>query len=112
MRTETIDKTFKINEGATEILFSDRHAYSILSISPSGKSMKIQRDNTKLLNPDSLKFNNGGFLAHVEGNQEYEYIPNNNNIIRSARLHKNGKWYIVNGYHIIPGKYEYFDYNF
>ena len=113
--------TPQIGMGATEICWSDCHAYTIIAVSPSGKTIMLQRDEASLLNgvesgePDALICTPGGFAAHVEGLQRYAYARNTQGLIRKATLRNDGKYGMVGSSRSnirIGVRNEHYDYNF
>jgi hypothetical protein len=68
----------QIGMGATQILWTDRHAYTIVEISPSGKKIIVQRDKAH---------NTGG-----HGSNDWTYERDENGIKCAVTLRKNGKW--------------------
>lgn len=83
---------FKVGDGVTVHGYSDAYAYTVIGVTPA--TIRIQRDNAKLLNgcnsgeADALKFSPGGFVGHTSGQQRYEYTPNTGGEILVARLQK------------------------
>jgi len=112
--------TFKVGDGATKLLWTDSNAYTVIEVSASGKRIKLQRDNTTLMNkvgsgaPDALQFSPGGFVGHTSGVQRWEYMADPDGHIIEASLRKDGKWrekgssYTV----IVKGRCEHYDFNF
>lgn len=119
-----VDKP-KVGDGATEICCSDCHAYTVVKVSPSGKTIWLQRDIATLLNgvdsgePDALKCHPGGFAANIQGLQRYEFKRDTMGVIRKATLRKNGNEKYPYGIvgtsrsNVCIGvRNEYYDYNF
>lgn len=120
----------KVGDGATVRGWSDRYACTIIEVSKSGKSVKIQRDKATLLNgpdsgePDALKVYPGGFAAHVSGTQRYSYEPDPEGVIYEVSYRKPSTWnadgcWVIKGESVRGGRrvtmgqrYEYYDYNF
>lgn len=91
-----------IGQGATLIMLSDRHAYTIVAITASGKTVKAQRDHTKRIDSNGMS-----------EMQEYEYSPNVNAEVESFRLHKDGSYRNKYGTKLSIGeRYSYHDYSF
>jgi len=124
---------YKVGDGATLCGWSDRHAYTVIAVTP--QSITLQRDKATLLNgfnsgePDALIMTPGGFAGHTEGTQRYSYEPNPNGEICVARMKKklrkvwtegeDGKYSYVTHPHfmncsstVVPGRSENYDYNF
>lgn len=96
----------EINMGATEICWSDRHAYTIVNII-NDKTIVVQRDDVKRV--DGLG---------MTDSQVWECTPNPDNDTNIVTLRKNGKW-ITQGHSmkngtrwLIGSKMEYYDYTF
>ena len=68
---------------ATIYLGSDCYPYTIIDVSFSKQTIKLQADTYKLIS---------GSCASE--NQEYEYTQDNDGIIKSARKRKNGNFYL------------------
>lgn len=113
-----------VGEGVTLCGYSDRHAFTIVSVSKSGKSFKAQRDTAKLQNgaasgaPDALHFSPGGFVGHTSGTQRWEYAPNPEGQIVTIRRVMRGahkltpRWQKDRVTRCIPGRSEHYDFNF
>ena len=93
----------EIGMGATECFWSDRHACTIIAISPSGKTLTIQRDK-------AIRLDDNG----MSDSQEYEYKPDNNGITTKATLRSNGQYRAsgTNNLVKIGSRREYYDYSF
>lgn len=94
-------QTPEIGMGVTEICWTDRHAGTIISVSASGKSFKWQRDT-------AIRTDNGGMTDA----QTYEYQPDPKGYIKTARIHKNGKYYTDGRVIQVGGRSEYYDFGF
>ena len=92
----------KVGDGATIIMWSDRKAATIVRVSPSGKSVWIQQDHAKRVDPNGMS-----------ECQEYAYTPNPDAPEREYRL-RNGRWKQVGGSHglLIGERREYHDFSF
>jgi len=122
METKTkINQKPVVGDGATELCWSDAHAYTIIKVSPSGKTIWLQRDKATLLNGfdsgenDALVMHPGGFAGHVEGVQRFKYERDTNEHIRKATLRKDGKFGIVGSSRsniVIGVRNKHYDYNF
>jgi hypothetical protein len=103
---------FKVGDGATTHIGSDAQAWTVVKVSPSGKTITIQGDNATL-DPDwKPDFLPGGFVGHVANNhsQTYTYERNPNGPTRTARLTKRG--WSSNGLPVTKGRRYFHDYNF
>jgi len=108
--------TIEVGMGATEYLYSDSHAFTIVSISKSGKEITLQRDNATKTNIKDLKFHVGGFSSHCSNQsiQKYTYTPNPKGATQRARLTSKG-WATIGSKRAniaINVRHEYYDYNF
>lgn len=116
--------TIEIGMGATVYGWSDTQAWTVIAVSKSGREVTLQRDKATLLNggnsgeADALKFDVGGFCAHVSGEQRYEIERDPEGITRKFSLRNNGTWRAVGesakgGQRAILGKrHEDYDFNF
>jgi hypothetical protein len=109
---------FKVGDGATWVVHTDRHAGTIVEVSKSGKKITLQRDTaTRLTDPEFLA---GGFSAHCTNNNEieYSYEQNPEGAKSVFTLRANGEWKLQNtsadgyGNNLIAGRREHYDYNF
>lgn len=95
----------EVGMGATELLWSDRHAYTVIEVSKSGKTVTVQRDNAERVlcegeNP-------------MSDSQNYKYTPDPKGAICKIRLCKNGWKEIGGGSRFALGfRDEYYDYSF
>lgn len=86
-----------VGGGANVYGYSDVMAYTVISISKSGKVAYLQRDNAILLNgcnsgePDALQFTPGGFVGHTSGIQRYRYEQNPEGEIIRVSLRSKGR---------------------
>src|SRR5690606_11035234 len=99
-------KTPEVGMGATEILYTDRHPYTIIEVNEKKTRIVVQQDNAKRID------NNG-----MSETQCYEYSPNPEARKRVLTLRKTGQW-IEKGESLKGNKYlidyreEYRDYSF
>lgn len=103
---------FAVGDGATSHIGSDAHAWTVTAVSPSGKTITIQRDKATIDPAFKPDFHPGGFVGHVSNShdQSYSYEPDPNGVIRQARLTKRG-WSSA-GMPVTKGRREFYDYNF
>ena len=107
--------------GANVFAYSDVSAYTVVSISASGKRCTIQRDTVRLLNgansgePDALQFSPGGFVGHTSGTQRHSYERDTDGHTLTVSLRKDGKWRTAgaHGQRVVFGeRSEHYDFNF
>lgn len=96
----------EVGMGATMLMYSDRHAGTIVEVSPSGKSFIFKRDNAKRVDKNGMS-----------DSQEYEYTTNHHASPELVRKAKNGYWYtkggMKNGTQVALGfRREYCDFSF
>ena len=63
-----------VGDGVSVSVWTDIDAYTI--VSKTASTITLRCDNAELLNRDELRFDVGGFAAHVTGEQRYAYTPN------------------------------------
>lgn len=119
--TKQAGQTFKVGDGATVLLWTDRQAGTI--IEATEKTVTWQRDKATLVNgmnsdaADKLTFEAGGFFGHTSGTQRYEYEADEQGATQTFTLRKNGAWVAAgqpmkNGRRLVAGRSEKYDYNF
>jgi len=95
----------EIGMGATLIMWSDRHAYTITGVSPSGKTIKLQRDKATRVDKNGMS-----------DAQDYKYEPDIEAPVETATLRKDGRYklkgYTSGGTVLIGKRDEYYDYTF
>lgn len=94
----------KVGMGATEVHYSDREPMTIIEV--TGKTVTVQRDDAKRIDSNGMS-----------DQQDYEYTPNPNGIVRKYSLRKNGEYVLVgdkqDGMRIVIGsRRKYHDYSF
>lgn len=105
--TATQQKPIQVGDGATLCYWSDRHAGTIIAVSPSGKRISVQRDIATRVDSNGMS-----------GNQEYTFLPNPASHIYEFTMRKNGYFVQVgedmkNGTIChTTGRYEYYDFSF
>ena len=131
---ESVNDPFQVGEMASIVIGSDRHAYEIVARYPG--RIVMRRLRAFLINhmdsdeQDKLIAYHGGFMAHVSGNQRYRYESNADGVqvvankmrkpvkVSIGRGHDGYEQYEyrvgfkVNGWNVIPGAHEKYDYNF
>ena len=107
---------FKIGDGATVCLHTDRHAHTVIRVTSA--TIIIQRDKATLLNgpssgePDALKMESGGFAGHTSGTQRYSYESDESGHVVTARWSEKKQMFLADGRTVIAGRHEHYDYNF
>lgn len=93
--------------GCTMLMWSDRHAASIIGVAANGKSVTVQRD--KATRTDAYG---------MSDSQSYEYEPDPDGSTRVFTLRKNGRWVakgdpMRGGMGLLVGhRDEHYDYSF
>lgn len=106
-------ETARVGDGATVCLYTDRHAYTIVKVTPS--SLVLQRDKVTLAadwKPESIP---GGFFAHTtnNGSQRWTYAADpDGQRIRVRWRPSRGRFATSGGSRVIAGRSEFYDYNF
>lgn len=103
MYTNTKSLKPEIGMGATELCWSDRHAYTVIEISNSGKKLKLQRDK-------AIRTDNNGMCD----SQSYRYEQDPKGYTVEVSLRKDGRWKEVRGttVYLVGDRDEYYDYSF
>ena len=107
---------FKVGDGVTVCMYSDRQAFTVIATTPQG--ITIQRDKATLLNgcnsneADKLQFQAGGFCGHTSGMQRYSYETNPNGEILKARIRRKSKVFHCPRGVVVEGRNEFYDFNF
>ena len=106
---------FTVGDGATQRIGSDAHAYTVIKVSPSGKTITLQRDKVTLDPGFKPDFHPGGFVGHVanQHDQRWTYEADPDGGVTTARLTPRG-WKTPGSSRpdIRPGRREYYDWNF
>lgn len=101
----TLSESFakpEVGMGATVLSYTDRHAYTIVEVSKSGKTIKIQEDTA------TRKDANG-----MSESQDYEFSRNPKGAIYSARFGKKGWKLMGMTSKVLVGVRDfYYDYSF
>lgn len=88
----------EIGMGATEICWTDRHAYTVIAMSPSKKTVTVQRDRVKRLGPWP--------------SEDYEITPDPEGYTMKLRLCKDGVYRCKRTTFVIGFRQEYRDPSF
>ena len=108
-------KMFEVGDQATIVMYSDRIAGRIISVSKSGKKVMWQEDTHILVKAPTAT--PGGFSAHFNNNEQlWDNYPNPDGNTRVFSLRKNDKFVQkhlpMNGSYLIKGDHHFHDYNF
>lgn len=102
----------EVGDGASVCYWTDKEAYTIIKHTAKTLTMrrcKATRDPAFV--PEIIP---GGFVGHVVNNNEqtytYEEDPDGQVIVAHWSEKKHGFYW--HGLHIIPGRHEFYDYNF
>ena len=125
MTTATIREIPKVGDGMTVVLWTDRYACTVESVSASGKTITLREDKATLLNgfnsdePDALVSEPGGFAHVVSGTQRYSYAPDPEGRIWKATWREGPEKYKLVGSRnreagswVREGRSRYHDYGF
>jgi len=99
--------------GATRCYYSDSHAFEVIGVSKSRKSITIrQMDAERTKNAELIGV--GGFAAHFDNHtQEWELKSNPANPTIKAWLRVDGRYYAAGDTKVSIGKaQEFYDYNY
>lgn len=91
----------EVGMGATNLCWTDRHAYTIIEVSKSGKTIKVQADTA--IRTDGYGMTDG---------QSYRFEPNANGAVYTVRLTKRGWRSKEAGAFAIGYRSEYYDFGF
>lgn len=101
-------------DGATLNMWSDRQAHTITAVSPSGKTITLQRDRATRTNQDTDQFSPGGFVGHTHSpeGQKYSYSPDLTGRVFQARWSEKFQSFRASSQTVTAGRHEHFDHNF
>lgn len=102
----------KVGDGVTVVLYSDRHAYTVIKRTPC--TITIQRDKATLSDDFKPDIVPGGFCGHCVNQDEQTYTYERDEHGSKLTLHfskKYGRFMYLNKY-ILIGRHEFYDYNF
>lgn len=107
-----LDERFEPGDGASVRLWTDAHAYTVIRVSPSGKTVTLQRAKATLDPEWKPEMIPGGFAAHTVNNHEqrWTYEPDPDGAVITARFTRRG--WMRTGQRVTHGYYEHYDYNF
>lgn len=116
--SQTIDGQFTVGDGITVCNWTDRHAYTVVSIAKSGKRMTIRQDTAT--QTERLEFHQGGFapVPVDQYQQAWTYTADPDGAELRVSLRQDGNWKVAahGGYpdnrRVIAGRHEFYDYNF
>lgn len=97
--------TMKVGDGMTELLYSDRHAHTVVEVLNDGKVLKVQRDHAKRIDKNGMS-----------ESQTYSYEPRPDAPVQTlAWDEKQGcfreKPWTKRGGRFVPGRQEYYDFS-
>lgn len=107
-----LDERFEPGDGASIRLCTDAHAYTVIRVSPSGKTITLQRVKATLDPEWKPEVISGGFAGHTANNHEQRWIcePDPDGAVTTARFTRRG--WMRTGQRVTHGYYEHYDYNF
>lgn len=89
-----------VGMGATELCWSDRHAYTVIAVSPTGKTVTVQADRATRTDKNGMS-----------ESQEYSFEPNPQGQVYHLRLTKKG-WAYKGIRFALGYRSEYHDFSF
>lgn len=107
-----IKENVEVGDGMTLCLWSDRHAYTVIK---KTKTTVTLRRCKATLNPNwKPEWIPGGFAAHCtnQNEQTYTYEEDPQGEVITAHWSEKKSGYYHKGCHVIPGRHEFYDYNF
>jgi len=104
----------KVGMGATIHMYSDSHAYTIVGVTKSGKTITLQKDKATMDPNFKPEIEPGGFVGHCSNQDEqtYSYEQDPEGFTIKARLRKDGRYHSKQGKVGIGYRREFYDYNF
>lgn len=79
-----LDAVPKVGDGATIFLWSDRHAATVVDVSPTGKTVYLTRDTARVVDGSAM-----------DGSAKYTFTPNPNGPRVKVTKDKSGLWGVV-----------------
>jgi len=103
IQRDSNQSTPKVGMGATRLMWTDRHAYTVIEVSKNGKRCTVQQDS-------ALRVDRRGMTDW----QDWSYTPNPEGRIETVSLRKDGKWRKVGDtdLYAIGWRDEHHDYSF
>lgn len=91
----------QVGDGMTELCWTDRHAFTVIGRSASGKTLTVQQDTA----------------TRVDGNgmsesQDYAYTPNPDGRKYTVRWSPKRHAFVAGDVRFVPGRREYYDFSF
>ncbi|HET6494548.1 MAG TPA: hypothetical protein VFH61_04175 [Thermoleophilia bacterium] len=111
----------EVGDGMTLTIASDSEAYTVVKVSPNGKTLTLQRDRAVRTNREADTFEPGGFVGHTESpaGQEWSYERDPDGaIIKATWRDLRGGYKLAGsatrspGMNVSPGRHEHYDYNY
>lgn len=93
-----------VGMGATQIMYSDRHAFTVIAVAANGKSCTVQADTATRTDGNGMS-----------DSQAYTFAPNPEGATYDLRLNKKGQWAVKGSPGQIFGmgyRSEYHDFSF
>ena len=106
-------ETAKVGDGATIVLWTDRHACTIVKVTKA--FVWVQRDNAVLSRDWKPNIIPGGFFGHCinQHEQKWTYTPDpSGEITKFAWSAKYQRYGQPGNARLIAGRQEFYDYNF
>jgi hypothetical protein len=106
----TATDTPKVGDGATIMGWTDMTPATVIHVSPSGKTVRLQIDKSQLSADWKPQILPGGFSGHCI----YTYERDPAGAIMSVRLRKGGRWMVTNSSNRVKFgvRHKFYDYNF
>ena len=102
-----------MGDGATVTYWTDRKAYDI--IRRTANTLTLRRCKATLKPEFKPIFVSGGFSAHCinQYEQDYDYAPDENGaVVKAYWSEKRNGFFVRGSLRVIPGRHEFYDYNF
>lgn len=97
----SVGKMIEIGMGATQAMHSDRHAFTVVRVSPSGKTVWVQQDR-------AIRTDENG----MSDSQTYEFSPDPSAPEIMLRRTKRGWHSRTHGRFVVGERSEHYDYSF
>lgn len=92
-----------VGMGATQICWSDRHAYTVIAVSANGKRCTVQRDK-------AIRIDSNGMSECQQ--YRFERDPEGYTVELKLRTKKGKKYWDGGGLYALDCRREYYDYSF